>query len=220
MNNRGHFKKGLLYGVGIDDTDYPKERRTYSGGKSKIVWYCPVYSRWRNMLRRCYTKSDKSYEGVTVCDEWLVFSKYKCWYDSQVKPEAPFDVDKDILQGQIRVYSPETCILLPRRINSFVAISNKGLPGTYYDAGRGKFQAYCNSVEGKRKHLGRFDLEIDAHKAWQCYKSIQIQCLYNSLVEDITLDSRVLDYLIKIKVKIETDVGLNKPTFNLKLEAV
>ncbi|MGC3004661.1 hypothetical protein ACPF8X_41370 [Streptomyces sp. G35A] len=218
MRNTGQFKKGLLYGVGIDDTDYPKERRVYSGNKSKVVWYCPVFSRWRNMLKRCYTNSDRAYKGVTVCPEWLFFSNYKAWYDSQIKPEAPFDVDKDLLQGRVRVYSPETCILLPRRINSFLSVPNKGLPGAYYERDRDKFQAYCRSLDGKREHLGRFTSEMDAHRAWQGHKILQVEALCDELYGDATLDPRIPTHLHKIKMKIEADMKLNRPTLDLKLE--
>ena len=216
--NSGQFKKGLIYGAGVDDMDYPKERRIYFDNKSKIIWYCPVFSRWRNMIKRCYTTSDKSYQDVTVCGDWLLFSNYKAWYDSQIKPEGNFDVDKDLLQGETRVYSPETCIILPRRINSFLAIPNKGLPGTYYESSRNKFQAYCNSLDGKRKHLGRFSSELDAHRAWQTHKSLQIEALCNELINDSTIDCRILVHLEKINLKIQTDMQLNRATFNLKLE--
>ena len=39
----------------------------------------PYYRRWQQMKRRCYDKKDISYKyygsrGITVCDEWLLFS--------------------------------------------------------------------------------------------------------------------------------------------------
>lgn len=220
MINSGQFKKSLLYGVGIDDTHYQKERRVYSGNTSRIVWYCEVFSRWRNMLKRCYTKSDKSYQGISVCDEWLIFSNYKHWYDTQPKPEVLFDVDKDMLQGLSRVYSPETCLILPRRINNFLAVANKGMPGTYYEKDRDKFQSYCQSIDGTRKHLGRFESELDAHRAWQKHKVAQIEALIKEYTEVYNLDSRIITCLKKIKEKLENDVMEQRPTFNLKLEVL
>lgn len=218
VSNMGQFKKGLLYGVGIDDTSYPKERRVYRGNVSKVVWYCPIYSRWRNMLKRCYTNSDSAYSGVTVCDSWLVFSNYKRWYDAQAKLEVPFDVDKDLLQGLSRVYSPETCLILPKRINNFLAVASKGLPGAYFEATRNKFQAYCQSLDGTRKHLGRYESEMEAHRAWQLYKTTQIEDMVEEFKGLPNLDQRVIPQLEKIKDKLKKDVELNKPTFNLKLE--
>lgn len=216
--NSGQFKKSLLYGVGIDDTQYQKERRSYNGHTSKIIWYCEVFSRWKNMIKRCYTTSDAAYHDISVCDEWLMFSNYKRWYDAQPKPSMMFDVDKDILQGLSRVYSPETCLILPRRINSFLAVANKGLPGTHYEESRGKFQSYCQSLDGTRKTLGRFDSEIDAHRAWQLHKALQVEKLIEEYTGVSNLDTRVIPCLIDIKRKIESDRLGQKPTLNLKLE--
>ncbi len=172
------------------------------------------------MLKRCYTSSDKAYQDISVCDEWLTFSNYKRWYDAQPKPKRPFDVDKDMLQGLSRVYSPETCLILPKRINNFLAVANKGMPGTYYEKDRDKFQSYCQSIDGTRKHLGRFESEIAAHRAWQSHKAEQIEKLADEYKEVIGLDKRVITCLMKIKSKLEQDIASNKPTFNLKLETL
>jgi len=84
--------KSLKYGVGINDADYSVITRD-SDGKATL---CSVYSRWSDMLDRCYSK--RKYPDRYVCDSWLLFSTFKCWYDAQ--PYAGifgFDLDKETI---------------------------------------------------------------------------------------------------------------------------
>ena len=211
------FVKSKVYGVGVDDTDYKKECRVVKGGRSTIIWYCEIFSRWKNMLRRCYTNGDPCYSDVVVCDDWLYFSNYKNWFDGLDKPPYEFDVDKDILQGISRVYSPETCLLLPRRINSFLGINSKNVPGSYFEKSRGLYQAYCTDVDGKRKNLGRYKTELEAHKRWQEFKIVQIDELAKIYKDDTYLDPRVIPILKDIADKINDDLLNDRVTKNLKV---
>lgn len=72
------------------------------------------YSSWRTwlyMLKRVATK--KSYSNVTICDEWLTFSNFHKWFDRHWR--KGWDLDKD-LKGHL-LYSPDTCVYLPKEIN-------------------------------------------------------------------------------------------------------
>lgn len=82
------------------------------------------YVCWKNLLERCYSDKQKdkhpAYYGITtVCDEWLNFQNFAQWYDKnlyQIGNER-MHIDKDILVKDNKVYSPETCIFVPQRIN-------------------------------------------------------------------------------------------------------
>ena len=50
-----------LYGVGI------------IGDIKTRGKYKQYYTLWRNMIARCYNRSNKAYDNVSVCDRWLVF---------------------------------------------------------------------------------------------------------------------------------------------------
>lgn len=69
----------MVYGKGINNAGYNINPR---GGKM-----CPYYMRWMSMIQRCYDKGalsrDTKYVGVTVCDDWLTFSKFKAWMQQQ-----------------------------------------------------------------------------------------------------------------------------------------
>ena len=75
------------------------------------------------MLSRCYSnkqqKRQSSYKGCTVCSEWLNFKNFSDWYEShfyQIEGQK-MCVDKDILFKGNKIYSPQTCCIVPNEIN-------------------------------------------------------------------------------------------------------
>jgi len=112
----------------------------------------PQYNTWFNFLNRCYNKkyqmNKPTYEGCTVCDEWLNFQTFSKWYDDnyyQLGNEEMF-LDKDILNKGNKIYSHANCIFVTKPINS---LFTKG------DAGRG------NLPIGVNKKSGRDDLYVE-----------------------------------------------------------
>ena len=86
---------------------------------------------WARMLNRCYNQNDSNYKtygaiGVRVCDEWHNFQEYCKWYETNY-PGPGFDVDKDMLSGDIKIYSPQTCQFIPHRRNSEISIAKSYL---------------------------------------------------------------------------------------------
>jgi hypothetical protein len=69
----GGRKDRKVYGIGINDATYPLTRHEKFNGKDRIVWTCPYYIAWKDMLRRCYSELDlkrqPTYRGCSVCDE-------------------------------------------------------------------------------------------------------------------------------------------------------
>jgi len=68
-------KNKLVYGVGVNDCG----ESVKAGGKNTTY-----YVIWNGMLRRCYSDkyhSARTYIGCTVCDEWLLLSNFKKWFD-------------------------------------------------------------------------------------------------------------------------------------------
>ena len=180
-------KKKLVYGVGINDADYPvqiKETICYVDGKrkQKLVWICPFYQKWVSMMARCYSPKyqDKypTYKDCFVCEEWKYFSNFKEWI-SQQSYEGKV-LDKDILVRANKVYSPETCVLVDSRVNNFLidsaATRGKYLLGVTLHKQTSKFSSTGNNF-GQRTHLGLFDTELEAHKAWLAFKLEQAKIL-------------------------------------------
>lgn len=173
------MKKGdLVYGVGINDADYPVYKTAKVNGKRKIIWQCPAHKAWSNMFRRAYDELYKvkypTYVGVSVGVAWHKFSGFKSWWDSQVHSEG-LNLDKDMKVLGNKVYSAETCMLVPDQVNALFTDRGNArgeLPlGVTYRVHTGKYMAQIQLGLGKgHKNLGSFLTPQEAHKSWQLAK--------------------------------------------------
>lgn len=80
----------------------------------------PPYWTWKDMVRRCCDTSHKKYkyygaQGVTVCEDWKTILAFSEWWEGNAI--KGWQIDKDITGA--RIYSPETCFYVPRKINMF-----------------------------------------------------------------------------------------------------
>jgi hypothetical protein len=113
------------------------------------------YRIWENLIYRCYGEkfrdSRPAYKGCTVCQEWHNFQNFAQWYDENFYDcgEGRMHIDKDIIIKDNKLYSPETCILVPQRINMiFMTKSRKDdLPNCVRQNPSGSYASYYN---GKR----------------------------------------------------------------------
>ena len=194
----------LIAGIGINDADYcvqKFERYTDTEGrrKPKMLWVCPFYRRWKAMIDRCYypRKSNKMkpiYIDCGVCEEWLTFSNFKSWMETQ--DWEGNQLDKDLL-GDGKLYSPDTCCFIPSMVNVFMterdASRGKYLIGVDFSKKVSKFRARCkNPYTRKSVHLGTFETEAEAHQAWLDKKVYFAKMLASGIKE-----TRVAEALIK-----------------------
>lgn len=81
------------------------------------------YIKWFSMFVRCYDDKyqlrQPTYIGCSVSDDFCNFQNFAEWY-SHYKYECkyPLEIDKDLLYEGNKIYSPKTCCLLPKEINS------------------------------------------------------------------------------------------------------
>lgn len=123
------------------------------------------------MLERCYSDKLKikhpTYTDCTVCDEWLHFMSFKAWMEMQDWQGK--ELDKDILIEGNKRYSPETCVFVDRKVNTFIldcGASKGDLPiGVSMHIKSGKYQSQCNR-KGKNRYLGLFETAEEAHYTW------------------------------------------------------
>lgn len=161
-----------MYGVGyIGDGIY--KTNDEKGNRTK------EYTSWKNLLRRCYSEEDKqkypAYYGIcTVCKEWFNFQNYASWYNNNFYDigSGRMHLDKDVLFKNNKLYSPETCLFLPQRINMiFLEQPNKyNLPSAISLTASGKYHADYNT-----KRLGNFNTLEEAIKAHEIEKRIHIK---------------------------------------------
>ena len=170
-------KKRLVFGVGINNADYvvQKWKTVAVDGerKRKLVWECPYHRAWKNMLNRCYYNKLQerypTYKGCSVSDDWLTFSNFKAWMETQDWEGK--HLDKDLLFEGNKVYSADTCVFVSRVVNLFTIYrgNDRGewLVGLSWNKRDNKFMSSCsNPFTKRREHLGYFDSEQDAHEAW------------------------------------------------------
>lgn len=163
-------RRKRIFGVGINDSDY----YVFINDADGKIKTCPFFSRWRDMLDRCYSGRFTTYINCYVCDEWLTFSNFKRWMVKQDWKGK--DLDKDIKFQGNNCYSPEFCIFIPHRINTLLLSrkrSKSDLPeGVCFDNSRGKFYS---QVQG-HGFVGRFDSVDEARNAYKKKKYEIIIC--------------------------------------------
>lgn len=161
----------LVYGVGYND----KSRPAYINKKRT-----KEYTSWKNMLERCYSekflKRKTSYIGCTVSDNFKNYSYFYDWYNSQkYKCNDSAELDKDLLVKGNKLYSENTCCLIPPKINAIFVKKrkNNGLPvgvSKHYN----KFYCEASFANGPVKVYG-FDTIDDAAKKYKELKELHVK---------------------------------------------
>lgn len=162
------------------------------------------YDIWKAMIGRCYDKKMQKkapcYVGVTVCEEWHNFQNYYAWLVSQSDYGKGYHLDKDLLFQGNKIYSPDTCVLIPSEINTAVTFSetrNPNLPiGVTFDSAKNKYYA-CINIDGKTQSLGLYESISDARSAYVDKKESIVKGLAEKWKNKI--DKRAYEALISWK---------------------
>ena len=83
------------------------------------------YSKWFSMFVRCYDEKfqekQPTYIGCSVSDDFCNFQNFAEWYNkNKYECRYPLELDKDFLYEGNKEYSPSTCCLIPKEINSLI----------------------------------------------------------------------------------------------------
>lgn len=164
----------LVAGVGVNNADYPIVKFGNSiNGERNRVWICPFYKTWAAMLNRCYRKNNdkthNAYRNTTVDAEWLKFSNFKSWMETQ--DWVGKELDKDLLSDENR-YSQDNCIFIPANVNAYISVekskSEFGLVGVYERDGT----YYTSPSINSKQPVKTF---INATDAVDCYRDYKIE---------------------------------------------
>ena len=118
-----------VFGIGATGNKYDVCYIDENGKKKNTK----EYQTWLSMLHRCFDKKEKlrnpTYKDVTCCDEWLYYESFYEWLHSQEnfdkwKVLDKSALDKDIIIKGNKIYSPETCCLVPVNVNSLFVKNN------------------------------------------------------------------------------------------------
>lgn len=137
----------------------------------------PAYRAWTGALTRCYSEESRhkweSYKDCTVHEDWHNFQVFAEWYSSQENFGCGYHLDKDLLVQGNRVYSEDTCCLIPEQVNYAIAgkkSSSRGVPeGVCVDK---RYNKYNSSISrfGRDVYLGFFEDAEEAHKVYRVAK--------------------------------------------------
>lgn len=168
----------------------------------------PLYKKWNGMMQRCYNPKNKinnpSYEACTSSETFRHFSKFKSWYYSQIGCEQEgWHLDKDILIKGNKVYSEDTCCIVPPEIN--VALTNnKSVRGSFpqgviYNSTKTRYRARIQRGD-TWESLGTYDTPEEAFYAYKPVKEAHIKSLAEKWKGNV--DPRVYEALMNWIIEI------------------
>lgn len=169
------------------------------------------YNTWSHMIRRCYGFGGdkiKTYDDCSVCEEWLCFENYEKWFDDNYI--EGFQVDKDLKIIGNRIYSPETCVFIPNRINAILGFKTnntirkeeyKHLPvGVSYHKRDKVYTARCWNGD-KLLHLGYHSSPEEAFREYKTCKENIIKSVsrkyYNEGMIPVEVYNNLQNYSVK-----------------------
>ena len=171
------------------------------------------YSVWYSILERTVHNNGrfKPYLGVSVCDEWLSYDNFyeftqtlKNWNSFDHNGKL-FQMDKDVkclMLNCDKVYSPETCIMLPNVINSQLSIPTTTkikyheLPfGVTRHRVNGFYDVLCKKYRRYRRHKTPQEAQEFLFLKKQ-EDFLRALTYYRSM-----LDIDVYDFLVKLDIK-------------------
>ena len=147
------------------------------------------YKIWYDMIKRCYNpkvhERETTYKDCEVEDYLLNFQHMAEWIENNYYevPGEKMCLDKDILYKGNKIYSRDTCIFVPQRINTlFVKRDNdRGKDPIGVDQlPSGNYRVNCSNRYGKQVYLGTYSTKEEAFKVYKEYKEKVIKEVINS----------------------------------------
>ena len=170
--------------------------------------YVKIKDLWTCMLERCYGNRDSAptYKGCSVSNDWLKCSKFFDdirQFENYEMIHNGWQLDKDILVKGNKVYSKDTCCIVPQAINTLFTKAPKksnGLPVGVRQKFVGKKYTAQLKAANKRAHLGSFIKLEDAFQAYKEAKESYIKEVAEKWKDKI--DLKVYNALISYEVEI------------------
>lgn len=202
-NNTRNIKRGqshvfkLTCGIGYNSK---RAHKSFVGGK-----YTEAYAKWHSMFMRCYNKKIQSrqpqYIGCSVSSEWHDFQDFADWYYKNKYSGLGYQLDKDLLIPENKVYSPDTCCLIPQELNKLLTDhgSNRGVypQGVNLHKPSGKYRSQIR-IRGRKVFLGCYLCPREAHQAYVVAKEAYVKEIANEWRGQI--EESVYDALMKWKL--------------------
>ena len=189
-----------VHGIGVTGTKYP----TKINGRNTNE-----YMLWQSMLQRCYSDTFKkrypTYEGCEASENFKSYEHFYEWCHKQIGfGNKGWHLDKDLLIKGNKVYSEDSCIFIPKEVNTLLTKSevSRGeyLIGVHWSKSNKAFVAQVNKNKGKQEYLGYFNTELEAFNAYKQAKESFIKEQANKFKSQI--DPRAYEALMNYAVEI------------------
>lgn len=206
-DERGTIRKNVAYKefkVGNIKNPFHKEvlgigyigEGEYTARVNKKMSKC--YNNWFAMFNRCYNPLNnrcRSYENVTVNDEWHNYQVFAKWFYDNYDPLTMqgWHLDKDLLIPGNREYSSKACCFIPNEVNVIFKTNNQSLTNLPRGAQPkdGKFQSSIQKF-GQQIYLGFFETPEEAHQVYMEAKKeylIEVSEKWRGVLSDKVCDA-------------------------------
>ena len=164
LAQKSHIIRGEIINYNI-----PDKYGFYLG--EKHVNNKEIYKLWLRIKFRCYSEKCISYprygnKGIIVCEEWKCYTNFENWYLNNEYFGFKLQLDKDILFNvnhlEQKIYSPNTCLLIPEELNYFLAGDNFS-SGVFLTKSK-RYGAVLNYK--RRRNLGTFSSFKEAKQVY------------------------------------------------------
>ena len=170
---------------------------------------------YNSMRQRCLGKNRRAcYMDAVICEEWLKDKQsfIKWFREHYYEIEGQFmTIDKDLLGGDLKYYSPETVCLLPQILNTMLSNSKRhrlpdwktgtDLPlGVYYHKATNKYYGkiqYCGV--DKPKKLSYHDTPEEAFEEYRLEKKKDIKRMADMYKAELPV--YVYEALLRFEIK-------------------
>ena len=170
---KGHCRNlnsKLVLGVGINDML----------GAEKTKEFIKQRQMWFGILQRCFSikllERRPTYKNCKVSESWLWLSNFikdiKSIENYEKSLNEGWQLDKDLLSNEGKLYSKDTCCFIPRSLNLVISSYPKklnGLPKGVKLSKGGKYFAIIQK-EGKKIFLGSYDSVEEASRVYNIAK--------------------------------------------------
>lgn len=137
-----------------------------------VLYNCMSFSVWCSMRHRCVAggklqAKSKNYVGCAMSELFKDYQSFTDWHVEQIGFGIPgYQLDKDLLVPHNKLYSENTCVLLPGAFNSFLAFGSERSelpPGVSKSLSKFRAKAF---VLGVSKNLGTYATKEAAFTAY------------------------------------------------------
>ena len=195
-----------VFGVARIGSKYPSRKNNVKL-KEYILWHAIIERCFNHKTKEKYPK----YKDITCCNEWLLYENFYEWLHAQENFDRWLSgyrwcIDKDILIKGNKVYSPETCCLVPDFVNILFIKADKmrgDLPiGVMKD--RNKYRACCNDrFTGKVEYLGVYETVEEAFYTYKKYKENLIKKIAQEEFSKGNITKQCYDSMMNYEVDID-----------------